>query len=208
MLSKARPVQAALAALFILASGAAAAEPWSALINPENSLAFRFLHDDRPVFDLSLGGWGPKWAWVGMDSKQKAKDGRLSAHVPFVVDKAKGEVIDVHFEAWQPGARQVAFRYTLESDHDVPLTMLIAGVNFDPQGGKGTLTLTHGEGKPTKIDLPVKGIRAAPAASEADFAFDKGGKVSMKIDPPVPSVSTTPCALCWRPNCSARASTP
>ncbi len=37
------------------------------------------------------------------------------------------------------------------------------------------------------IDLPVKGIRRPrPAASEADFAFDKGGKVSMKIDPPCP----------------------
>ncbi len=54
-------------------------------------------------------------------------------------------MIDVHFEAWQPGARQAAFRYTLESDHDVPLTMLIAGLHFDPQGGKGTLTLNHAE---------------------------------------------------------------
>ncbi len=187
MLSKARPVPAALAALLILASTAAAAAPsWSALIDPDNSLAFRFLHDDKPAFDLSLGGWGPKWAWTGMDSKQKAEKGRLSAHVPFVVDKAKGEVIDVAFEAWQPGARQVSFRYTLESAHDVPLTMLIAGFNFDPQGGKGTLTLTHAEGKPTTMELPVKGIRAAPASSQADFAFEKGGKVSMKIDPPCP----------------------
>jgi hypothetical protein len=186
MFPKARPIQAALAALLILASSATAAEPWSALIDPENSLAFRFLHDDKPAFDLALGGWGPKWSWVGMDSKQKAKDGRLSAHVPFVVDKDKGEVIDVHFEAWQPGARQAAFRYTLESDHDVPLTMLIAGLHFDPQGGKGTLTLTHAEGKPTTMELPVKGIRAAPASSHADFAFEKGGKVSMKIEPACP----------------------
>ena len=42
-------------------------------------------------------------------------------------------MIDVHFEAWQPGARQVAFRYDLESAKDVPLTMLIAGVNFEPR---------------------------------------------------------------------------
>ncbi len=176
----------ALIALLVLAASSPAAEPWSALINPDNSLSFRFRHDDRPAFDVSLGGWGPKWAWVGLDSKQKAKEGRLSAHVPFVVDKDKGEAIDVHFEASQPTARQVAFRYNLEATQDVPLTMLIAGVAFDPQGAKGTLTLTHADGKPTKIDLPVKGIRAAPAASEAEFAFEKGGKVSMKIDPPCP----------------------
>jgi hypothetical protein len=181
-----RPGWAALAALLILASAAPAAEPWSALINPDNSLAFNILRDDKPVFNLSLGGWGPQWAWVGMDAHQKAEDGRVSARVPFVVNKDKGEAIDVHFEAWQPGARQVAFRYDLESAKDVPLTLLIAGVHFESEGSKGTLTLTHAEGQPTKIALPVRGIRSAPAASKADFAFDKGGTVSMQLDPPCP----------------------
>ena len=132
-----RPGWAALAALLILASTAPAAEPWSALINPDNSLSFSFLRDDRPVFHLGLGGWGPKWAWVGLEARQKAEDGRLSVRVPFVVNKDKGEVIDVHFEAWQPAARQVAFRYDLESAQDVPLTMLIAGINFDAAGQPG-----------------------------------------------------------------------
>ncbi len=188
MFPKARLIHAALAALLVpgFQRRLGPNRGSTPLIDPDNSLAFRFLHDDKPAFTLYPGGWGPKCAWVGLDSKQKAQDGRISAHVPFVVDKDKGEVFDVHFEAWQPAARQAAFRYTLESDHDVPLTMLIAGLNFDPQGGKGTLTLAHAEGKSTKIDLPVKGIRAAPAASEAVFAFDKGGKVSMKIDPACP----------------------
>ena len=65
---------AALTALLILASAAPAAEPWTALINPDNSLSFSFLRDDRPVFHLSLGGWGPKWAWVGLDAHQKAEE--------------------------------------------------------------------------------------------------------------------------------------
>ena len=181
-----RPGWAALTTLLILASVAQAAESWSALVNPDNSLSFSFLHDDRPAFDISLGGWGPKWSWVGLDSHQKAEDGKLSARVPFVVNKDKGEAIDVHFEAWQPGARQVAFRYDLESARDAPLTLLIAGLHFDDQGGKGTLTLTHPEGKPTKMDLPVRGIHSAPAASQADLAFDKGGVVKMRLDPPCP----------------------
>ena len=41
---------AALTILLILASAAPAAEPWSALIDPDNSLSFSFLRDDRPVF--------------------------------------------------------------------------------------------------------------------------------------------------------------
>jgi hypothetical protein len=176
----------ALAALLIAVPPASAAEPWGAVVNPDNSLSFRFLRGDRPVFDVALAGWGPKWAWVGLDSRQRAEGGRLSARVPFVVNKEKGEVVDVRFEAWQPAPRQVAFRYDLESDRDVPLTLLIAGVNFFPDTAKGTLTLSHAEGKQTKLDLPVRGIRSAPNAPQADFAFDKGGTVTMQLDPPCP----------------------
>lgn len=65
-----RPCWAALTALLILASTASAAGPWSRLINPDNSLAFSFLRDGRPVFQLSLAGWGPKWAWVGVQARK------------------------------------------------------------------------------------------------------------------------------------------
>ncbi len=177
---------AALTALLLLGPVVRAAEPWSALIDPDNSLSFSFLRGDRPVFRLGLGGWGPNWAWVGMNARQKAEGDRLSLRVPFTANKDKGEVIDVGFEAWQPAARQVAFRYDLGATRDVPLTLLMAGINFEPQGGQGTLTLTHADGKETKLGLPVRGVRAAPATSQAAFAFDKGGTVALKIDPPCP----------------------
>jgi hypothetical protein len=157
------------------------------LVNPDNSLSFSFLRDERPVFSLGLGGWGPRWAWVGVRSRQKTEADRLSLRVPFVVNKGKGEVIDVHFEAWQPDARKVAFRYELESAQDVPLTLLIAAVNFQ-QHSKGTLTLIPIEDKQkqTRLTLPIRGIRPGPATSRADFAFDKGGTISMQLDPPCP----------------------
>jgi hypothetical protein len=177
---------AALAALLIAAPTAPAAGPWSAVIDPDNSLAFSFLRADQPVFQVGLGGWGPKWAWVGLQSRQKADGERLSVRAPFVVNKDKGEVIDVQFEAWQPAARQVAFRYDLESARDVPLTLLMAAVNFKAQGSQGTLTLTHAEGKQTKLALPVRGVRSAPATEQAEFAFDKGGTIALKLDPPCP----------------------
>src|SRR5262245_50881168 len=93
-----RSCGAALAAVLILAAVAPAAQSWSALIDPDNSLSFRFLRDGKPVFRLGVIGWGPRWAWVGMGSKQKAEDDRLSVRLPFVVNKDKGEAIDVHFQ--------------------------------------------------------------------------------------------------------------
>jgi len=175
---------AALTSLLILASSAPSAGPWTALINPDNSLSFSFLRDGRPVFHVGLGGWGPKWAWVGVQARQRAEGERLSVRAPFIVNKEKGEVIGVQFEAWQPAARQVAFRYDLESTRDVPLTMLMTAVNFEAQGSQGTLTLTHAEGKQTKLALPIRGIRSAPATAQAEFAFDKGGTIVLKLDPP------------------------
>ncbi|MGH7173416.1 MAG: hypothetical protein ACRELG_24290, partial [Gemmataceae bacterium] len=177
---------AALAVALMLGSTAAAAEPWTALINPDNSLSFSFLHGDRAVFRMDLIGWGPRWAWVGVHSRRKAEGDRLSARVPFVVNKDKGEAIDVQFQAWQPGGRQVAFRYDLDAAQDVPLTQLVAAVGFEAHGSQGMLTLTHEGRKPSKFSLPVRGIHSTPAASKAELAFEKGGTVTMKIDPPCP----------------------
>jgi hypothetical protein len=181
-----RTCWAALAALLLLGSSARAAETWSALIDPDNSLSFSFRRGDHPFFQVGLGGWGPRWAWVGIHSRQKAEGDRLSLRVPFVVNKDKGEIINLDFEASQPSARQVAFRYELDAARDVPLTMLMASVNLEAHGSKGTLTLSHTDGKQTKLAMPLRGIRSTPATSEAAFAFEKGGTVTMRLDPPCP----------------------
>jgi hypothetical protein len=165
---------------------ARAAEPWTALADPDNSLSLHFLHDGKPVFNAGLVGWGPKWAWVGMQSKQKADGDKLSAGVPFVVNKETGEIVKVQFEATRPGPRKVALRYDLEADKDVPLTMLIAALNFEAEAGKGTLTLTDRDGKTTKLATPVRGVRPGPVAAKATLAFDRGGTVEVQFDPPCP----------------------
>jgi hypothetical protein len=183
---KGRHCWIALAAVLVLGSSARAARPWRILIDPENSLSFNFLLDDQPVFRMGLGGWGPRWAWVGMQSRKKAEGDRLSVQVPFVTNKDKGETIDIHFQAWQPSTRQIAFRYELQSARNVPLTLLMASLNFEPQASQGQLRLTHVGGEQSKLALPVRGIRAAPATSQAEFEFDKDGAVTMRIDPPCP----------------------
>ncbi len=62
----------------------------------------------------------------------------------------------------------------------------MAGVNFASHGSQGTLTLNQADGKQSRLGLPVRGIRTAPATSEVSLAFKKGGTVTMQIDPPCP----------------------
>lgn len=111
-----RPHWAALAAVLVLAPAGRAADPWTALADPENSLSVRVLRGGESVFRVGLAGWGPKWAWVGMQSKWEA----------------------------------------------------------------------DGDGKPTKLALPVRGVRPGPVAATASLAFDRGGAVEVKFDPPCP----------------------
>ena len=72
---------------------------------------------------------------------QKPDNDRLTLSNPFVVDKDKGEIINLHMNVWQPNARQVTFQYDLSADRDVPLTQLIASVYFEPRAGKGKLKM-------------------------------------------------------------------
>jgi hypothetical protein len=188
-----RPGRAAAAAVAALAAGlalapaaAGAAGPWQALISPDNSLAFSFLRDGRPVFRVAPGGWGPKWAWVGLSATGKADGDRLAVTAPFAVDRGKGEVIRVRFQARRSSARQITFRYDLSADRDVPLTLLMAGLNFAPRRGEGTLTLTHPGGQRSTLKLPVRGVHSRPATARAVLGFDQGGAVALTIDPPCP----------------------
>ena len=187
--SRRRCFRAAVAGIFgalLLAPGAAmAAESWSAVVSPENSLSFNFLQDQTPVGGLGLGGWGPNWSWVGLQAKQKAAGGKLLASVPFVASRAKGDVIDVNFEAWKSAPREVSFRYDLSAGKDVPLTMLIAGFSVQKESARGKATLWDAAGKSHSVDLPfARGAVDAPTA-KAVFQLPNG-ELTLKLDPPCP----------------------
>jgi hypothetical protein len=170
------------AALLTLSTTLAAA-PWSALVSPENSLEFKFLKDDAAVFGVGLAGWGPKWQWVGLSAQQKASGDKLDLSVPFVVNKASAEVIDIRFQAWKSGPREVKFRYDLSAAKDVPVTMVIASLGVDKAFAKGQWVLTHTNGQTTMLKLPV-GITARPAASKAVLSLEKAGDITISFEPP------------------------
>jgi hypothetical protein len=176
----------ALAAGVLLFAGAAmAAEPWTAVISPQNSLEFGFVKDDAPVFRMGLGGWGPKWAWVGVSAKDKATGDRLTTTVPFVVNRASGEVIDIKFEAWKSSPRQVSFRYELAAAKDVPITMVIATLSVNKPFAQGKLVLSHADGQESTVNLPF-GRAAKPVTAKAVLSTEKAGDVAIALDPPCP----------------------
>lgn len=169
--------------LLLAALAAGAAEPWSALVSPENSLEFKFIRNDAPVFHLGLGGWGPKWQWVGLGSQQRATGDSLDVTVPFVVNRPAGEIIDIRFQARKSGPRQVTFRYDLKAAKDVPVTMLIAGLGAEKGFTQGEWLLTHADGENSRLKIP-SGIATRPPVSQALLRLERAGDITIQFDPP------------------------
>jgi hypothetical protein len=174
-----------LCVALLIALHAWAAERWSAVVSPDNSLEFSFVKDQAPVCRLGLGGWGPNWQWVGLTPPPGAPGGRLITTVPFVVSQARGEVVEIGFQAAKTGPRQVVFRYQLSAAKDVPITMIIASLSIEKAFGQGRLRLTYADGKKSERPLPF-GRGTVPATSNLALHSDKGGDLVLALDPPCP----------------------
>lgn len=164
-------------------STAAAAEPWSALVSPSNSLEFKFLKGQTPVAHATVIGWGPNWQWVGVHANQKANAEKLDLTTTFVVNKDRGEIIDIRFQVRQGGPRQVVFQYDLSAAKDVPVTMLIAGLGPEKPFARGQWTLSHTDGTTSVVKLPV-GITARPPVNKAVLEIEGIGDVVFTFEPP------------------------
>ncbi|HSU67803.1 MAG TPA: hypothetical protein VLJ39_13085, partial [Tepidisphaeraceae bacterium] len=72
-------------------AGAAEGGRFVLLVDPKNSVSFAILHGPdgagQSIGHVGLAGWGPKWAWVGVQSKDKPQ-GPFVVSAPFVVNKA------------------------------------------------------------------------------------------------------------------------
>ncbi len=138
-----------------------------------------------PVARLGLGGWGPNWQWVGVSSRDKAGGEGLVTTVPFVVNQARGEVIEVRFQAAKTGPRQVSFRYDLKAAKDVPITMVMAGLGIDKAFARGQLKVFQANGLQSEQPLPF-GRGSLPATSNLVLHLEKGGDLALALNPPCP----------------------
>ena len=203
-----RACGAALAAFLIFGSAAQAAGSWNAFLNPDNSLSFRFSTAISRSFGWNSCGWGPRWAWVGVHSRQKAEGDRLSTARALRRQQGQGR-----------GDRR-------------PVRGLAAGRSaggLPLRPGVGPGRASHhadrrcrlrdarqpGDAHPDPPDgKKTEQVRVCPCAASAGT-----GRVAGRASPSrraarsrcrsilrARSASTTACAWCWRPTCSARAS--
>ena len=94
---------------------------WTALIDSANSYSFHVFKGKTPICSTGLTGWGPHWAWFGIDADVKGTEHDVVVDKPLLVQP--GQSIDCSYHAWQSGANTVSFQYVLRSQTAVPLTV-------------------------------------------------------------------------------------
>ena len=161
-------------------------DSWQALVSPDNALSFMFLRGEELVFSSSLGGWGPNWGWMDFRSNAKTTTDELTLTVPFEVSKANGQVISLKQHVWKSGDSEISFNYVLSADKDVPLTMLIAGINFDKKYQDGDILFKHTDGTEGKLPLSVGGPGSQPESGTLIFRSKSAGEITATLNPPLP----------------------
>src|SRR6185312_11322037 len=155
------------------------------LVDPDNAVSFSVLGGpngpEQSIAKVGLAGWGPNWAWVGIESKEKPR-GAFVVHVPFVVNRAAGQAIGVELGVRQAGRRSVAFTYDLSARKDVPLTLLYATIGI-AKSEHGQMIATSRD-KDERVTLPLsRGLLAD--ISRLRFKLDNGAAFDAELSPAV-----------------------
>lgn len=155
------------------------------LVDPDNSFSFAILQGphghEQSIGRIGLVGWGPKWAWAGVESREKP-GGPFNVRAPFVVNRSAGQAIDVGLSARATGKRSVAFTYDLTAQKDVPLTLLCATLGFGRSTG-GRMVATSGQKEQT-IPLPLTRGQLSDV-SRLKFELADGAEIDSDLSPAV-----------------------
>lgn len=159
-------------------------QPWTAIIAPDNSLNVNFYKDGKPALSLGMVGWAPGWEWRGLSAAERAKNGELNATALFEVNKDAGEIVNVRLRARQSAPRAITFQYTLSADKNVPLTMLIAGLNVDKEFQEGDAVITQADGTRQKLPLSFPIRESIEKVAEVEIQSKAAEALRVKLEPP------------------------
>ena len=156
---------------------------------PESHQTLTFIRGGETYLELAFGGWGPKWAWLGIKGQVKEADGKTVATNTTTV-RSSGATLTLRAEAARSGPRQLTLDIDLRTSKDTDLTYFITGLTVDGKRfgrGKVLVTLADGTKKTVAMPLARKGLgEAVQSFSLVDVA---GEQTTVGLAPPLDIVS-------------------
>jgi hypothetical protein len=161
-------------------------QEWLVFPAPDNSLTLRVYHGKDHVFSMGISAWGPQWQWLDVASSEKAAGEILDLTVPVEVGKEAGQVVKLRQRVRKSGPQSITVDYELSADRQIPLTALVASVNFEPAFQSGNVQFLHADGTKEAVPLALAGPGEQPESKGLIFLPKGLGGISAVLQPAVP----------------------
>lgn len=157
---------------------------WSIVPVPNNNYEAFILKRKRPVLNLSVMAWKPRWVWAGTPHAINVTSrNELKLRSSITLDKADKNRIRTDLAATKTDTRTVTYQYNLNADKNLDLTMIAVCFSMvgDHKGGAG---ITQADGIEKTFPLPPKRMAGADQATRIQFKIRDVGEITVSINPP------------------------
>lgn len=149
---------------------------------PINPASVGVIKDGTTYLDFTLSGFGPNWAYIGFRGELSASGDKLSAENR---GKSDGADILVEMSAEPVDSDTFELGYETSSSEPVPLTMITAGLNFDPVAFSGGLVRVRtADGETREVPLPLDKSGLGDAVETCTLIDANGLETVLTFDPP------------------------
>ncbi|MFW6189168.1 MAG: beta-galactosidase [Planctomycetota bacterium] len=122
---------------------------------PQGPKLLTIARGGQPYAELSFGGWGPNWSWLGFKGRVRQEDGRTVLVNSARVSSSDAQV-ELRAEMARTGPRRLSLDLTLTSDKDTDLTYIIAGLSPKAAAlSDGRFVVTRADGGSDTVEMPL-----------------------------------------------------
>lgn len=151
------------------------------MVLPSDSKTIVVLKDGNPYIDFSLSGFGPNWSYIGLNGSLSSSADTLAAGN---TGRSGGATITIDAEAFAIDKKTFEVTYKTSSSQPIALTMLTAGLNFDPNAFAGAHVLvTTADGQTRKVEMPLDKSGLGEAVESFTLVDANGLETVLSFDP-------------------------
>jgi len=167
------------AALFAACITFVSAEPFSA--HPASPQSFSILRNKSPYIDFRLAGFGPNWSYFNIKGTLTSAGKKMIAENH---GQSGGADVTIQVTAEWVDKNEVKLSYVTSASKSIPVTMVTAGLNFEPAefvGGK--IRVTTADGTETELTMPLGKEGIGRNVKQCVLVDSRGAKTALTFDP-------------------------
>ena len=182
-----RPVWLLAAVVSALACGLVArpcmAQTAPFIAFPQAANLITVTRDNAAYLEVSFGGWGPNWSWLGFRGSMKAEQGKTIGTNTATVSGSQANV-ELQAQTVQTRPQQLGIQVSLTSDKDTDLTYIIAGLSLKaPALQNAKFLVTMADGSTATVEAPLERKGLGQQVQQFALVDEEGRQTVFKFTP-------------------------